>query len=78
MLDPSEKSIDRPVNSLAYNITLPIYLVFEIAINTKNVNLRFGFRLCAVIFLCSEVELRLFKVLLRQIVRTVDMDWGFV
>jgi hypothetical protein len=47
------------MNSLAYNITFLISLVFKIAINTRDVNLRFGFRLCAVVFLCSGSEVKL-------------------
>ena len=81
VLNPFEKSMERPGNSLAYHPPLPVSLFFKIAINTRDVDLRFGFKLYAVTFLFydSEVELRLFKVLLRQIVRrTMDMNWDFV
>lgn len=72
MLNPFGKSIERPGNSLAYNLSLLISLFFKIAINTRDGDLRFNFRLCAVVFLYydSEVGPRLFKVLLRQIVNS--------
>lgn len=57
MLNPCEKRIDGPINSLTYNITSLVYLVFKIAINIRDGNLRFSFRLYAVVFLRSKVKL---------------------
>ncbi len=56
MLDPCEKSTERPGNSLAYNESLPISIFFKIASNIRDVDLRFGFRLCAIAFLCRNGE----------------------
>jgi hypothetical protein len=69
MFNPCKKSTKGPGNSLAYNPSPPVSISFKIAINTRDVNLRFGFRLCAVVFLCCDgkVEPLLFKVLLRQV-----------
>ena len=80
MFNLYKKSTKRLGNSLAYNISLPVYIFFKIAINTRDVDLRFGFKLCAVAFLCcnGKVELQLFKGLLCRIARTVDMNWDFV
>jgi hypothetical protein len=63
-----EKSTERAGNSLAYNPSLLVSTFFKIAINTRDVNLRFDFRLCAVAFLYTdgEVEPRLFKVCVQE------------
>jgi hypothetical protein len=73
MLNPYKKSIKRPGNSLAYNPFLLISIFFKIAINIRDVNLRFSFKLCAIAFLYynSEVKPWLFKVLLYQVVRRI-------
>jgi hypothetical protein len=59
VLNPFEKSVERPGNSLAYNPPLLVSLLFKIAINTRDVDLRFDFRLCAVAFLCYDGEVEL-------------------
>ena len=42
MLDPCEKSIKRPGNSLSYNLFLLVSIFFKIVINTRDVDLCFG------------------------------------
>jgi hypothetical protein len=59
MLNPYKKSTKRPSNSLTYNLSLLISIFFKIAINIKDVNLCFSFKLYAIAFLYYNSKVKL-------------------
>ena len=55
VLNPSKKGIKGPVNSPVYNPSLPVTLFLKSAINTRDIDFLYSFRLYTFIYLRVEL-----------------------